>query len=249
MRITRLLLCLLLFGSIAILDLAFAQGSGSIPRPGRAAADHRTRTLGTPAGYVCDASACDDGDPCTLDLCDRICVDARCTRFEEICLADHPVVDDGTTCDDGDSNTVDDVCTAGVCEGRLASCPCWDGDLRVPDDLGVLRGLSLISDPEPLCDLEPPPTDEWTSMCTESLTLNEYIHPEICGDLDIYGSLIRLAYLASDSSGGRRCEASIMDAGYYTMFNLRSLVEGISEQELADCQALQRQVFECPTGR
>lgn len=246
MKIARLSSFLLVL-CVAVAPDAVLVGGEATPRFDRGPAAHRTRAALGADDLVCDPS-CDDGDPCTLDVCERLCVDGRCSRFVTVCLDDHPVVDDGTVCDDGNNDTVDDVCTTGVCEGRLASCPCWDGDLRVREGVGVLAGISLISDPEPLCDMDPPPTTDWGVMCTEMLTLSEYTHPEICGDLDIYGSLIRLEYQASDSSGGRRCETSITDAGFYDMFNLRSLVEDLSEQELVDCHALLRQVFECPTG-
>ena len=49
--------------------------------------------------------ACDDGDPCTMDVCD---VTVGCL---------HEAASDGTACDDGNSCTTDDACSAGVCAG------------------------------------------------------------------------------------------------------------------------------------
>ena len=56
------------------------------------------------------ALTCDDGSPCTADLCDpgKGCVHAPA---------------DGTTCDDGDACTQADVCAAGQCKGQN-SCQC-----------------------------------------------------------------------------------------------------------------------------
>jgi hypothetical protein len=68
----------------------------------------------------CDAQACDDGDPCTVDWCEATgCASAP--------------AQDGTSCDDGYADTVDDQCVQGVCEGMLLDCradaECDDGDV------------------------------------------------------------------------------------------------------------------------
>jgi hypothetical protein len=69
---------------------------------------------------TCDASTCDDGNPCTVDVCD-----------ESGCL--NPPLADGSTCDDGQIDTIDDQCVAGVCEGIVLVCggdaECDDGDV------------------------------------------------------------------------------------------------------------------------
>ena len=63
----------------------------------------------------------------------------------------------------------------------------------------------------------------------------------------IYGSTIVRGYVVADTtSDGLRCEARIVDGGYYTMFNLRSGVSGLTVQEYVDCEALLLQVFDCP---
>lgn len=52
------------------------------------------------------ASYCDDGNPCTVDVCS-----------EGTCK--HPGGNDGAACDDGDSCTSEDACMAGVCIGTV----------------------------------------------------------------------------------------------------------------------------------
>jgi len=57
---------------------------------------------------------CDDSNPCTTDVCiNPGTVDAYCQNT---------AVADGTVCDDGKFCTVNDVCTAGVCEGVARDC-------------------------------------------------------------------------------------------------------------------------------
>jgi hypothetical protein len=58
------------------------------------------------SALTCNASACDDGNPCTADVCD-----------EWGCLG-LPAAD-GSACDDGQVDTVDDVCISGVCRGSV----------------------------------------------------------------------------------------------------------------------------------
>ncbi|MFT3926632.1 MAG: lamin tail domain-containing protein [Myxococcales bacterium] len=59
----------------------------------------------------CNATLCDDGNGCTLDLCDE---DARCL---------YQTLDDGDACDDGDPCSAGDVCGAGVCApGNTLTC-------------------------------------------------------------------------------------------------------------------------------
>jgi hypothetical protein len=77
-----------------------------------------------------DPTACDDGDPCTLDLCDP----------SGGCL--HPAAPDLTPCaDDGDPCS-QDVCVAGSCvhpvaeECCLSPAECDDGNPCTTDDCG-----------------------------------------------------------------------------------------------------------------
>jgi hypothetical protein len=238
-------------------------------------------------GCVNTPIVCNDGDQCTVDVCEQgeclhpelecpgeescepstgECLDAcdgvdcrpagvciepgSCVVVDgqPECVDGLPLPDD-TVCDDDDNNTIHDSCLDGECGGTLASCPCWDGDLRVPEGLGPFDGLSLTLDPEPLCGMEPPPTVLWDVVCREALTFVTYVHEEICPEFEAYDSLIRLTYQTSDGGMGRQCEASITDAGYYSMFQLRARVDNLSLVEFDDCQALLRQEFPCPDGR
>ena len=68
------------------------------------AANNTANNATTPPECTEDA-ACDDGDPCMVNICseDGVCAVAQ--------------ADDGTSCDDGDACTQADTCQAGVCTG------------------------------------------------------------------------------------------------------------------------------------
>jgi len=90
---------------------------------------------------ACDASLCDDANPCTVDWCDSL----GC--------ASEPV-QDGTACDDGFADTVDDQCVQGTCEGLLLGCV-YDADC---DDGNFCNGLEVcagaggcVEGPAPSC--------------------------------------------------------------------------------------------------
>lgn len=65
--------------------------------------DDECQCAGTAAECITDAD-CDDGDVCTVDVCENY----QC--------AHHPQT--GNTCDDGDADTSDDICINGQCTGR-----------------------------------------------------------------------------------------------------------------------------------
>ncbi|MGC4091180.1 MAG: lamin tail domain-containing protein [Polyangiaceae bacterium] len=74
-------------------------------------AEFASRETATPPRLVlsvdrCSASACDDGNPCTVDACDA---SAACT---------HVTLADGSACNDGNACTQTDVCRAGSCSGE-----------------------------------------------------------------------------------------------------------------------------------
>ncbi len=73
-------------------------------------------TVGTCVGKTCVGvveKVCDDGDPCTQNLCDAL--------NDSTCI--FPPDDDGIDCDDGDSCTADDECKDGICVGTpLKGC-------------------------------------------------------------------------------------------------------------------------------
>jgi hypothetical protein len=73
-------------------------GSGSVP-------------YASEAGVDCEALACDDGNPCTVDSCDTT----------DGCSSD---ISAGLSCDDGSVQTRDDACDdAGECVGLAIECP------------------------------------------------------------------------------------------------------------------------------
>jgi len=67
----------------------------------------------TALGICQDTSQCDDGNPCTDDLCEN----ARCAN-----------PDNEAACDDGIGCTLGDVCSGGVCAGTDACAPGQDCD-------------------------------------------------------------------------------------------------------------------------
>jgi hypothetical protein len=69
----------------------------------------------------CNASACDDGNPCTIDGCD-----------ESGCL--NPPVADGSACDDVQVDTVEGDCLSGVCRGSA--------DDSAPADVLAVTGIA-----------------------------------------------------------------------------------------------------------
>ncbi len=101
------------------------------PRPdGYACNDDDACTQGDGCvGGVCvsgDALECDDGDPCTDEVCDPV----------EGCI----YAVNAAPCDDGDPCTTGDVCTEGLCAGEAVDCddgdPCTDD---VCDETGACQ--------------------------------------------------------------------------------------------------------------
>src|SRR5262249_36105482 len=69
-------------------------------------------------GDVCTAGVCAGVDHCAGVTCaasDQCHVAGTCDHATGTCS--NPAKADGTTCNDGSANTVDDICTAGVCSG------------------------------------------------------------------------------------------------------------------------------------
>ncbi len=84
---------------------------------------------------------CDDGNPCTADICGP-----------DGCL--YPAVPTETPCNDGNSCTADTVCTGGVCSGGENSCECQtnneckvfdDGD-RCNGDVKCIDGACVVDE-------------------------------------------------------------------------------------------------------
>ena len=107
-------------------QLAVADGTAcSGGEPGAACADVGACALGQ---CVTLGSPCDDGDPCTADVCDPT----------EGCVH---TPSEGLPCDDGDPCTLSDVCDGGACAGIPAGCD--DGDPCTLDSCASQSGSCL----------------------------------------------------------------------------------------------------------
>ncbi|MEZ4266489.1 MAG: hypothetical protein R3F39_08930 [Myxococcota bacterium] len=77
------------------------------------------------------AQDCDDGNPCTSDVCDK--TTGACVNL--------PIA---AGCDDGNSCTADDACVAGACVGGPNGCACAeDGDCAVKEDGDACNGTLI----------------------------------------------------------------------------------------------------------
>lgn len=127
-------------GSCLIADTCYTDGAG----------DPANKCQVCDAGKAQDAwtdtsDQCDDGDPCTEDICDPStgctvsgnylccttaadCANTPHTACESVdctggvCVATPDATTDGTACDDGNPCTTGDVCTNGVCGGADKVC-------------------------------------------------------------------------------------------------------------------------------
>lgn len=108
-----------------------------------------------------DLSACDDGNPCTLDFCDPVASRCVYTLLDNV-----PCADEGVFC------TVD-VCVGGVCQHAPADFRCDLGECvvrgcRPNDPAKDRRGCVLLSGRQP--EGQPCTDDGFT--CTDDLCLN-----------------------------------------------------------------------------
>ena len=92
---------------------------------------------------------CDDGDPCTVDSCDK--KDGACKAVAG---------KDGAACDDGDACTASSACQKGVCAGAVVSCD--DGKPCTKDSCDPKTGKCSNS-----AVLEGQPCDDGQT-CTEN---------------------------------------------------------------------------------
>lgn len=87
--------------------------------------------------------SCDDGNPCTTDICDN---KKGCTYGNAV---------DGTACTDGDPCTGGDACVNGLCLPGNAICECQsDMDCAVEEDGDLCNG-TLYCSPNNTCKLDP----------------------------------------------------------------------------------------------
>jgi hypothetical protein len=88
------------------------------------------------AAGSCTPQSCNDGDPCTVDVCFPI---VGCVRT--------PLLG---ACDDGDPTTCSDTCVLGICLGTpVPAPPAVDDSLRLSRDRGTEATLTWISPPGP----------------------------------------------------------------------------------------------------
>ena len=83
--------------------------------------------------------ACDDANPCTLDLCGAL-------------GCEHSATAEGESCDDGVGCTEQDVCNEGVCAGTPAPALCGDADPCTEDSCAPEAGC--VQAPVVGCDVQ-----------------------------------------------------------------------------------------------
>ena len=146
------------------------------------------------------AIPCDDGDPCTLDVCDD---GLGCRHAEDLCPSDCTGLGDGERCADGTVCTVGDACSGGVCvAGPPRSCPQEDEcttavcDVQlgcvyteefvsapcVPDCTGTVADFTRCPGDENPCTIDAclPSVDFSETQCVAGLLLKRQ-----CGDGDV----------------------------------------------------------------
>lgn len=84
----------------------------------------------------CPSTSCDDGEPCTSDLCDTT---GTCT---------HASAPAGTSCNDGDFCNGVDTCTNGICVSSGNPCPGADGDFDCSESCNENTNSCTANDPD-----------------------------------------------------------------------------------------------------
>ncbi len=108
-----------------------------------ASGDKQEAQCATPCETAGD-KGCNDGNPCTTDLCDAS------TDSDKSSTCSHTAVANGVVCNDGDACTTSDVCGAGACAG--AAKDCGDGDPCTTDTCEKATGCSHGDDDGKACD-------------------------------------------------------------------------------------------------
>ena len=123
-----------------------------------------------------DVPACDDGNPCTVD----VCVEAEGGCFYQF--------DDGAGCEDGDPCTVEDSCDAGVCHGDpTPDCEggvCGDGECGEEEDSESCP-QDCGDGPDPLGCLEEKCGGPWLQCFENEACAEILICLDECGDDDV----------------------------------------------------------------
>ena len=134
-------------------------------------------------GCLGNPPSCDDGDPCTLDICDD---EVGC---------DYSPAPDGVPCEDGDPCTAPDACLAGECQAGEPFCGCQsDADCAAEDDDDLCNG-TLMCSPDGTCKIDPstiivcPAGDDpcLTPSCTPetgTCTFSPSANGALCDDSD-----------------------------------------------------------------
>ena len=106
----------------------------------------------------CDADAdCDDGNPCTVHLCDQ----GTCGPTEFLNDVD---------CEDGDACTTGERCIQGLCWGGVP-LPCDDSDACTTDACDPIQGCVFspsCCQSDAACDDQDPRTVDWCDLGSES---------------------------------------------------------------------------------
>src|SRR5581483_9783545 len=152
---------------------------------------------------------CDDGNPCTDDVCDPVlgcvstpntsdCDDGDPCTANDVCT-DGTCVGSGDACDDGDSCT-EDTCdpVAGCSHAPLDGDPCDDGDACTADDTcvaGVCTGGDAVD-----CDDGNSCTRDF---CVPSFGCRHIVDDEVCEPGDLCTD--------ADCDDGDPCTADVCD--------------------------------------
>ena len=149
-----------------------------LPVPDGTACASSEQTCGAPgvcAGGRCvgepiDQDACDDGNPCTVDVC---APGAGCSSF---------AIPDGSACDDERACTSSDACIAGACQGVQADPDCVEpacGDgVCGPGEVAEDCPEDCVSGSSGLCGDGECSEEETAESCFEDCGRGE----PVCGD-------------------------------------------------------------------
>ncbi len=117
------------------------------------ACDDKGQCIGKPS------DGCNDGDPCTLDLCDNVQGVGKCS---------HSPIQAGATCEDGDACTLGETCDgSGKCAGGTDKCgaPVWSDTFACGQDKGWTFS-PLVSNTGWAIDDKPSTPKAYSDLCS-----------------------------------------------------------------------------------